>query len=109
MFEKNKVFIDYSDNLFTFHKIDEQEKILEVDLDNQEIKTKENKTDEEDNGSHEMEANKTDVITLSYFPLCISHCNICLCYDQDLSQVLSTELLIQTLQLYFLTQNSTLV
>ena len=38
MFENNKVYIDYNDNLFNFHKVDEEEKIIEVDLDNCEIK-----------------------------------------------------------------------
>ena len=38
MFENNKVYIDYNDNLFNFQKVDEAEKIIEVDLDNCEIK-----------------------------------------------------------------------
>ena len=43
MFENNKVYIDYNDNLFNFHKVDEAEKIIEVDLDNCEIKGEKDK------------------------------------------------------------------
>ena len=43
MFEKNKVYIDYNDNLFNFHKVDDEEKIIEVDLDNCEIKGEKDK------------------------------------------------------------------
>lgn len=54
IFEQNNVFIDYSDNLFTFHKIEEDEKILEVDLDNQEIIESEKMEVDEENLSEEV-------------------------------------------------------
>ena len=38
MFEQNNVYIDYNENLFTFHKVNDEEKIIEIDLDNCEIK-----------------------------------------------------------------------
>ena len=31
-------YIDYNESLFNFHKVDEEEKIIEIDLDNCEIK-----------------------------------------------------------------------
>ena len=108
IFENNKVFIDYSDNLFTFHKIDEEEKILEIDLDNQEIKEKKSNKSEDDLAEMEIDS-KTDLITLSYFPLSISHCNITLCYEQDLPQVLSNELLIQFLNIFNMVKNDSLI
>ena len=52
---------------------------------------------------------KTDLITLSYFPLSISHCNITLCYEQDLPQVLSNELLIQFLNIFNMVKNDSLI
>lgn len=106
IFERNNVYIDYSDNLFTFHKVDEEEKILEVDLDNEEIisPNREKNEDCEDSIEH-----KTDLITLSYFPLCISHCNITLCYEQDLPQVLSTELIVQFMNIYHIVNNPSLI
>ena len=110
IFENNKVYIDYSDNLFTFHKIIDQEKVLVLDLDNQEIKeTEKDETNEDNERSDEGICSNTDLITLSYFPLCISHCNITLCYEQDLPQVLSSELLVQFLQLYQIEKNNSLV
>ena len=106
IFENNEVYIDYNDNLFTFHKVDEQEKILEIDLDNQEIKDPNDmKVDDLEN---EIDS-KTDLITLSYFPLCLSHCNITLCYEQDLPQVLSSELILQFLNIYQIIKNPTLI
>jgi hypothetical protein len=81
MSEQNNVYIDYSENLFTFHKVDNEEKIIEIDLDNCEMKDRENGKDED--VENEIDS-KTDLVTLSYFPLCISHCNITLCYEQDL-------------------------
>lgn len=107
IFENNKVYIDYNSNLFTFHKVDEGEKILGVYLDNQEIIGEEMDVDDEDL-SNEILKNK-DLITLDYFPLSISHCNITLCYDQDLPQVLSSELLVQLLQLFPIAKNNSLV
>ena len=110
VFENNKVYIDYSENLFTFHKVTEQEKLLVLDLDNQEII--ENEADEENEEKEILEEginSKTDLITLSYFPLCVSHCNITLCYEQDLPQVLSSELLIQFLQIFQIEKNNSLI
>ena len=52
---------------------------------------------------------KTDLITLSYFPLCISHCNLTLCYEQDLPQVLSSELLVQFMNIYPIVKNPSLI
>ena len=105
MFENNKVYIDYNDNLFNFHKVDEAEKIIEVDLDNCEIKgEKDNDNDVED----EIDT-KTDLVTLNYFPICISHCNITLCYDQDLPQVLSNELIVQFMNIYQIANNKSLI
>ena len=66
MFEQNNVYIDYSENLFTFHKVDNEEKIIEIDLDNCEIKDRENGKDED--VENEIDS-KTDLVTLSYFPL----------------------------------------
>jgi hypothetical protein len=109
IFENNKVFIDYSDNLFTFHKVDEEEKILEIDLDNQEIKDKSNNNKSDDDLAEMEIDSKTDLITLSYFPLSISHCNITLCYEQDLPQVLSNELLIQFLNIFNMVKNDSLI
>ena len=77
-----------NDNLFIFHKLDEQEKILEIDLDNQEIKDQININEE--NLENEIDS-KTDLITLSYFPLCLSYYNITLCYEQYLPKILSSE------------------
>ena len=106
MFEQNNVYIDYSENLFTFHKVDNEEKIIEIDLDNCEIKDRENGKDED----VENEINsKTDLVTLSYFPLCISHCNITLCYEQDLPQVLSNELIVQFMNIYPIINNPSLI
>ena len=85
MFENNKVYIDYNDNLFNFHKVDEEEKIIEVDLDNCEIKAEK----DSDNDVEDEIDTKTDLVTINYFPISISHCNITLCYEQDLPQVLS--------------------
>lgn len=107
IFENNKVYIDYNDNLFTFHKVDEKEKILEIDLDNQEIRDKSNDSND-GNLSNEIMF-KTDLITLDYFPLCMSHCNLTLCYEQDLPQVLSSELLVQFLQIFPIAKNPSLV
>ena len=52
---------------------------------------------------------KTDLITLDYFPISMSHCNITLCYEQDLPQVLSSELLVQFLQIFIIAKNPSLV
>ena len=106
IFENNEVYIDYNENLFTFHKVDEQEKILEIDLDNQEIKDP-NKINEEELENEIY--SKTDLITLCYFPLCLSHCNITLCYEQDLPQVLSSELILQFLNIYQIIKNPSLI
>ena len=106
MFEKNNVYIDYSENLFTFHKVDNEEKIIEIDLDNCEIKDRENGKDED--VENEIDS-KTDLVTLSYFPLCISHCNITLCYEQDLPQVLSNELIVQFMNIYSIINNPSLI
>ena len=106
MFEQNNVYIDYSDNLFTFHKVDNDEKIIEIDLDNCEIKDRENGKDED--VENEIDS-KTDLVTLSYFPLCISHCNITLCYEQDLPQVLSNELIVQFMNIYPIVNNPSLI
>ena len=106
MFEQNNVYIDYSENLFTFHKVDNEEKIIEIDLDNCEIKDRENGKDED--VENEIDS-KTDLVTLSYFPLCISHCNITLCYEQDLPQVLSNELIVQFMNIYTIINNPSLI
>ena len=106
MFERNNVYIDYSENLFTFHKVDNEEKIIEIDLDNCEIKDRENGKDED--VENEIDS-KTDLVTLSYFPLCISHCNITLCYEQDLPQVLSNELIVQFMNIYPIINNPSLI
>ena len=105
MFENNKVYIDYNDNLFNFHKVDEAEKIIEVDLDNCEIKGEKDK----DNDVEDEIDTKTDLVTLNYFPICISHCNITLCYDQDLPQVLSNELIVQFMNIYQIANNKSLI
>lgn len=105
MFEKNNVYIDYSDNLFNFHKVDEEEKIIEIDLDNCELKAeKEKANDVED----EIDT-KIDLVTLNYFPISKSHCNITLCYEQDLPQVLSNELIVQFMNIYQIANNKTLI
>ena len=105
MFENNKVYIDYNDNLFNFHKVDEAEKIIEVDLDNCEIKGEKDK----DNDVEDEIDTKTDLVTLNYFPICTSHCNITLCYDQDLPQVLSNELIVQFMNIYQIANNKSLI
>ena len=105
MFEKNKVYIDYNDNLFNFHKVDEKEKIIEIDLDNCEIKEEK----EKDNDVEDEIDTKTDMVTINYFPLCISHCNITLCYEQDLPQVLSNELIVQFMNIYQIANNKSLI
>ena len=105
IFEKNNVYIDYNSNLFTFHNVDEEEKIIEIDLDNCEIK---NENDKDNDVEDEIDT-KTDLITLSYFPLCITHCNITLCYEQDLPQVLSNELIVQFMNIYTIINNSSLI
>ena len=105
MFENNKVYIDYNDNLFNFHKVDEEEKIIEVDLDNCEIKSKK----DNDNDVEDEIDTKTDLVTLNYFPISISHCNITLCYEQDLPQVLSNELIVQFMNIYQIENNKTLI
>ena len=105
MFENNKVYIDYNDNLFNFHKVDEAEKIIEVDLDNCEIKGEKDK----DNDVEDEIDTKTDLVTLNYFPICISHCNITLCYEQDLPQVLSNELIVQFMNIYQIANNKSLI
>ena len=99
------MYIDYNDNLFTFHKVDEEEKIIEVDLDNCEIKGEKDK----DNDAEEEIDTKTDLVTLNYFPISPSHCNITLCYEQDLPQVLSNELIVQFMNIYQIAQNKTLI
>ena len=106
MFEQNNVYIDYSENLFTFHKVDNEEKIIEIDLDNCEIKDRVNGKDED--AENEIYS-KTDLVTLSYFPLCVSHCNITLCYEQDLPQVLSNELIVQFMNIYPIINNPSLI
>ena len=53
-------------------------------------------------------AKKLDLITLNYFPLSSSHCNLTLCYDQDLPQVLSTEFIVQLLQIFLIAKNNSL-
>ena len=105
MFEKNKVYIDYNDNLFNFHKVDEEEKIIEVDLDNCEIKVEKDK----DNDVEDEIDTKTDLVTLNYFPISVSHCNITLCYEQDLPQVLSNELIVQFMNIYQIANNKSLI
>jgi hypothetical protein len=106
MFEQNNVYIDYNENLFTFHKVNDEEKIIEIDLDNCEIKEREENN--ENDAENEIES-KTDLVTLSYFPLCISHCNITLCYEQDLPQVLSNELIVQFMNIYPIVNNPSLI
>ena len=106
IFERNNVYIDFNSNLFTFHKVDEEEKIIEIDLDNCEIKEKEDDT--ENNAENEIDS-KTDMVTLSYFPLSISHSNITLCYEQDLPQVLSNELIVQFMNIYPIVNNPSLI
>ena len=49
------------------------------------------------------------MVTLSYFPLCRSHCNITLCYEQDLPQVLSNELIVQFMNIFPIVNNSSLI
>ena len=105
MFENNKVYIDYNDNLFNFHKVDEEEKIIEVDLDNCEIKGEKDK----DNDVEDEIDTKTDLVTLNYFPISVSHCNITLCYEQDLPQVLSNELIVQFMNIYQIANNKSLI
>ncbi|MCQ2818032.1 MAG: hypothetical protein MJ252_12270 [archaeon] len=107
IFESNKIYIDYNANLFTFHKVDEEEKLLLVSLDNQEIKL-ETSGEEEKDECFDMNQNN-DLITLQYFPICLSHSNITLCYDQDLPQVLSSELLVNFLQIFPMMNNNSLV
>jgi len=37
IFENNLVYVDYNDNLYNFHKVHEDEKLINVDLGNQEL------------------------------------------------------------------------
>ena len=106
IFEKNNVYIDYNENLFNFHKVDEEEKIIEIDLDNCEIK---DRKDGKDSGVENEIESKTDLVTVSYFPLCKSHCNITLCYEQDLPQVLSNELIVQFMNIFPIVNNPSLI
>ena len=75
-------------------------------MDNCEIKDREEK--QENDAENEIES-KTDLVTLSYFPLCISHCNITLCYEQDLPQVLSNELIVQFMNIFPIVNNPSLI
>jgi hypothetical protein len=52
---------------------------------------------------------KTDLVTINYFPISISHCNITLCYEQDLPQVLSNELIVQFMNIFQIENNKTLI
>ena len=92
--------------MFNFHKVDEEEKIIEIDLDNCEIK---DRKDGKDSGVENEIESKTDLVTLSYFPLCVSHCNITLCYEQDLPQVLSNELIVQFMNIFPIVNNHSLI
>ena len=75
-------------------------------MDNCEIKDRAEK--QENDAENEIES-KTDLVTLSYFPLCISHCNITLCYEQDLPQVLSNELIVQFMNIFPIVNNPSLI
>ena len=86
--------------------MDPLEKIIEIDLDNCEIKNREE--NKEEDAENEIES-KTDLVTLSYFPLCRSHCNITLCYEQDLPQVLSNELIVQFMNIFPIVNNPSLI
>ncbi len=78
MFEHNGVYINYSDELFNFHQLSSEEKIILVDLDNQEIcsdqlEEKLQKMDLEEAYLSEEISGKNDLITLNYFPLSKNH------------------------------------
>ncbi len=53
IFENNMVYVDYNDNLFNFNKLEEYEKLVCVDLENQEILPFDN-NDADDNLSEEV-------------------------------------------------------
>ncbi|MBP3766281.1 MAG: hypothetical protein J6G98_03790 [Bacilli bacterium] len=82
--------------MFNFHKVDEEEKIIEIDLDNCEIKDR--KGGKDDGVENEIESK-----------LCLSLCNITLCYEQDLPQVLSNELIIQFMSIFPIVNNPSLI
>lgn len=107
IFESNRVYIDYNSNLFTFHKVDEEEKLLLVSLEDQEIKSETSREEEKDDSLNLNE--NTDLITIQYFPICQTHCNITLCYEQNLPQVLSSELIVQFLQIFPMMKNNSLI
>ena len=86
--------------------MDPLEKIIEIELDNCEIKNREE--NKEEDAENEIES-ITDLVTLSYFPLCRSHCNITLCYEQDLPQVLSNELIVQFMNIFPIVNNPSLI
>jgi hypothetical protein len=113
IFENNGVYINYSDEIFNFHKLSSEEKILLVDLDNQELKSDnilekmENLQMNDDNLSEEI-TGKNDLITLNYFPISKSHCYLTICYDLNFPQLLSSEFIIQALQIFSIANNPTL-
>lgn len=49
IFESNNVYIDYNENLFSFEKIKKEEKMVYLDLGNQEEKEEHQVTEEEKN------------------------------------------------------------
>jgi len=106
LFENNGVYINYSDELFNFHKLEDAEKLIKIDLDNQEIY--QDKEDNEDNNLSEEIMNKHDYITLNYFPLSVTHTNLTINIDQKFPQVLSDEFIQQVLQIFTLANNPTL-
>jgi hypothetical protein len=41
-----------------------------------------------------------DYITFNYFPICKTHTNLTVCFEQDYAQLLSQEFILQALQIF---------
>lgn len=49
---------------------------------------------------------KTDYITFNYFPICKSHTNLTVCYEQRYPQLLSNEFILQAIQIFDIANNN---
>lgn len=81
-----------------------------MDLGNQEIREDKNEKEVNNTNTEEImsEVKHSDIIAVNYFPISISHLNLAINSDQCCAQVLSNEILNQTLSIFLMADDKNL-
>lgn len=111
-FEENRIFVEFNENLFNFNHLEQEEKFFQLDLLSGEPKSqidqRDNQDEDERMGNIDSEIGSNDLITVNYFPVSLSHCNLVLNYDKNCCQVLSNEIIGQALEIFNLSKKNNL-